>query len=399
MTIMHRWFRTLVFSPLLLIACCSGNESTGKSEESQDTTAVTKSTDKESIPVPVPLVAVHDDFNRAALFLAGLPQIDSGYFSTLSQKALWKEHAAEMDQIWKKASHLRLDTLKYWQQDELSKQIQDSLPLFYPYSGPDFLHAYYFYPNAAAWHLIAIEPVILLPDWKRMTDAQMKQYLFNLRTALRDVIGKSYFITKHMMSDLNSAQVGGVLPVFCVFLARTGHRVLNLETIRLDVAGRQITDSVKYHGFRFSVTADGYTQKTLSYMKYDLSDKYLSAHSEFMKWVESLGPKNTFVKAASYLMHYKGFGISRDASTVNTQSIFQDDTGIPLKYMDTTLWSVKLYGAYTRPIKDFSDMMIQEDLKKLYQVTPANEIGIIPFPLGYHVVGDKIQNHQLFIRK
>ena len=83
----------------------------------------------------------------------------------------------------------------------------------------------------------------------------------------------------------------------------------------------------------------------------------------------------------------------------NTSSIFQDDSGIAIRYVDTNKFDVNLFGKYTRPIKDFSDVTYQKDLAALYEKTPASERPEIPFSLGYHVVSDKIQNHQLFIRR
>jgi hypothetical protein len=69
------------------------------------------------------------------------------------------------------------------------------------------------------------------------------------------------------------------------------------------------------------------------------------------------------------------------------------------RYVDTTQFNVNLFGEYTRPIKDFGDYTIQKDLAELYEKTPAEKRPSIPFPLGYHVVADKIQNHQLFVSK
>jgi hypothetical protein len=377
-------------------SCSSNPSDTAESTlENSDTAATTVQPE----PAPEPLKVIDPYWNNTARFLAGLPQPDSSLYTALEAMPAWQSHATEMEEIWQKASTLRLNALNEWTRTVLSPEIADTLPLFYPYSGPDFMHAFHFYPNAPAWHMIAIEKVVPLPDFTQMSNDQLAAYLGGLRTALRDVIGKSYFITVHMMKDLKSDQVGGVLPLFSVFLARSGMNILNVETIKLSESGQQVAETAAPHGLRFSLTQDGFTYRELTYMEYDLSDKNLEKHPEFMTWVTSLGPKNAFVKAASYLMHYKGFGISREATTSNTRSLFQDDTGIPLKYMDMNLWNVKLFGAYTRPIKDFSDMMIQQDLKALYEATPDSLIGTIPFPLGYHVVGDKIQNHQLFIRK
>ncbi len=379
------------------LSSCSGSESAEQPNNHKEKAS--------SIPVgssiaatPVELIANDPIYQQTALFLAGIPQEDSCYFSNLEKHDWWQDHRQEMDALWQKAESLRLTQLKEWQQTELSLRIPDTLPLFYPFSGPDFLHAWYFYPYAASYHMIAIEPVVLFPDWYTMSEQQLKQYMTQLRASLRDVIGKSYFITQHMMSDLKEEAVGGVLPVYYVFLARTGHRILHTQSVRLDTAGELVQAATNYHGLKLKITQDGFHSKEITYLDYNLADDYLNIHPEFMKWVESLGPKNAFVKAASYLMHYKGFGEARKAIQINTQSIFQDDTGLPLKYIDGQQWNIRLYGSYTRPIKNFTDQMMQYDLKALYDETPSSDKGTIPFPLGYHVVGDKIQNHQLLTR-
>ena len=67
--------------------------------------------------------------------------------------------------------------------------------------------------------------------------------------------------------------------------------------------------------------------------------------------------------------------------------------------MDSTQFNTTLFGDYTRPIDDFGDHTFQKDLEKLYLNTPKENRPMIPFPLGYHVVEDKIQNHQLFTKK
>lgn len=379
------------------VSCSSSDTSSKKtgSETSENDTVQTVVVE----PAPQPLAVVSPIYQQTANFIAGLPQQDSCFFSLLQAKPFWQEHAAEMEKLWSKAEELRLSALKKWREEELSPKIIDTLPLYYPFSGPDFLHAWYFYPEATAYHMIALEPVVLFPEWEKLSESQLKTYLANLRTSLRDIIGKSYFITVHMMKDLKAGEFSGVLPVYYVFLARTGHTILNTETIQLDGSGNQVATNSDYYGLRLSVTQDGFEEKTISYMKYDLSDTYLAAHPEFAKWVDGMGPKNVFVKAASYLMHYRGFDMVRQTVNTNTMSIFQDDTGLPLKHMDTITFNLKLYGAYTRPIKDFSEATYQSDLKTLYDKTPKEEIGVIPFPLGYHVVGDKIQNHQLLIKK
>lgn len=352
------------------------------------------------VEAPKPLPSVSEEFNRTALFLAGVSQTDSSYFSQLETKEFWKAHVIEMNSIWKKAEDSRLNIISSWRDKSLTPAINDSLPLYYPFSGADFLHAWYFYPNAPQYHLVALENVTLLPDFEKMSEAQLTEYLASLRNSLRDVIGKSYFITMHMQTDLKSGNYSGILPLYYVFLSRTGHRILNLETISMDSAGiHQVSTEKRFTGVRIKMTKDGVTEKSLTYMKFDLGDDNLKANQQYQNWVASLGQKNVFLKAASYLLHYNSFAEARKSIFSTTSSIFQDDSGLAYRYVDTTQFDVKLFGEYTRPIKDFGDYTIQKDLALLYDKTPAEERPQIPFPLGYHVVADKIQNHQLFVSK
>lgn len=390
------WFIPVLL--VFLVAC------TSEQKKSAEETTQPKKTDTiqdqldaidEQYAPAYPKDSIHD---RMALFLAGLPQEDSSVFAQWETTDWWQEHARQMDELWTQAEEVRLSNLREWEAEELSNYLNDTLPLFYPFSGPDFLHAHYFFPEAKSYHMIAIEPVITF-DLKAMNEAQIQEYLRSLRSSLRDVLGKSYFITTHMMEDLKEQKVKGVLPLFYVFLARTGHEILDVETARLDSSGIMVYDDASYHGLSILCMRDGTDSPVLvEYMDLNLVDHELN-RKPFDTWVNGIGAKNGFVKAASYLMHYAGFSVIRDAMQRNTMTIFQDDTGIPLKYLDTDTYNIKLYGAYTRPIKNFTDQMMQKDLKALYESTPKEEIGTIPFPLGYHVVGDRIQNHQIFTRK
>lgn len=390
------YFKLFILFVLLVVASCKGNDSDRNKhsiEVVNDSTALSG-----DLYQPEPLMASDIRFNQTAFFLSGIKQQDSCVFSEYENKEFWKYHASEMDKLWEKATDLRLNKISDWRNSTFKNIINDTLPLFYPFAGGDFIHAWSFYPEASAYHLIAMEGIKLLPDFKSMDEKALIAYLTSLRSSLRDVIGKSYFITKHMITDLKEGDYAGLLPLYHVFLARTGHQILNIEPIRLDTNGRHVVDSLSYHGVRIQTTFDGYQEKTLTYLKFDLSDKNINNSTYFKSWVNSLGEKNVFLKAASYLPHYNSFQEIRKLMFEGTSSIFQDDSGIAYRYVDTTKFDVKIFGRYTTPIKDFSEHTYQKDLANLYERTPASERPEIPFSLGYHVVGDKIQNHQLFIR-
>ena len=384
----------LIFFVSILSSCKEySSKSTQSSNESQsDSVELTGALRKPLVP--------HDSiFIQTAAFLGGIKQKNPSIYSDLENKEFWRLHASEMEKIWDKATDLRLKKIYNWTDSTFLEIVNDSLPLFYPFAGGDFLHAQAFYPNASGYHLVAREKISLLPDFVEMDEKELTDYLANLRNSMRDVVGKSYFITKHMMSDLKNGSFEGLMPLYYAFLARTGHQILNVEPIRFDREGKYVFDSVNYIGVRMQITPDGFREQTLTYMNFDLGDNNIRSNSYFKDWVQSLGQKNVFLKAASYLPHYTTFQEIRSLMLDNTSTIFQDDSGIPYRFVDTTKFNVKLFGRYTTPIKDFSDITYQKDLAALYEKTPPSERKEIPFSLGYHVVSDNIQNHQIFIRR
>ena len=66
-----------------------------------------------------------------------------------------------------------------------------------------------------------------------------------------------------------------------------------------------------------------------------------------------------------------------------SNSILEDDTGIPFKYFDHVDWNVNLFGLYVLPVKDFRENLYQKDLKDAYADTDLYK-GELPFSLGYH---------------
>jgi hypothetical protein len=111
----------------------------------------------------------------------------------------------------------------------------------------------------------------------------------------------------------------------------------------------------------------------------------------------NLGDVNSFVKAASYLMHYKTFSEIRNVILDHSVVHIQDDTGIPFKYFDTEKSTIRLYGKYVTPVKDFSESLFQEDLDSAFN-NSSYYAGKLPFSMGYHW-GSKDQNQMVVLRK
>jgi hypothetical protein len=333
-------------------------------------------------------------------FLAGFNQTSSNAFSKLEDDKFWQEYKLMMDSSWTRMTRDRLNKMRDWEESHLGNQINDTLPLFYPFSGPDFLHANLIYPKTKTFVLAALEPIIELPHMSELSLKERDVYLDTLANSLRDIFQKSYFITTHMTSDFK--KVKGVLPLLYVFMERSGYELLTSKFIYIDSTGvEKEVDAKKQHWkktpgvkitFRDRTTKE---VKTLYYFSISISNQGLQERPEFDKFIKSFGPVNVFVKSASYLMHISLFTDIKKLIFSQANSIFQDDTGIPYRdFKRKKDWSVTLYGEYVKPISDFVADTYQADLDSAYKKIKTE---VLPFSLGYHWRNQK-QNY-LLIKK
>ncbi len=331
-----------------------------------------------------------------ARFIAGINQVEKNSFSVLENDHYWKEYKTAVDTGWTKMYNGRLSKMKDWEASTLSSSVNDSLSLFYPFSGPDFLHAYYLYPNTKEFVLGALEPIVDLPSLNTLKEKQRDKFLDSLRHSLRDIFYKSYFITTHMQSDLK--QIRGVLPALYFFIERTGHEILEQKFISLDANGkiRELTETElrkRIPAVRLTIRdVETHQVKTIYYFNLDLSDTGLARKPEFLKFAVTKAPFNTFLKSASYLLTNPTFSTMRNFILTNTKTLFQDDTGVPYRFLKTRLdFSVQLYGEYVKPVSDFGSYTYQADLDSAYKTANKKPL---PFSLGYHW-STKIQNYML----
>jgi hypothetical protein len=288
-----------------------------------------------------------------------------------------------------------------WEKSTFSKSVDGSLPLFYPFSGPDFLHAFYLFPHAHQYMLAALEPIRAVVPLDASTEKFRDAFLDSLGHSLRDIFNKSYFITNHMEKDLK--QVKGVLPALYFFIERTNHEMLAQKFITVDSLGNEVeiygkkinwqkTPGVKIT-FRDRTTNE---VKTLYYFSVSISNGGLKDRPNFVRFIASKAPFNSFVKSASYLMHKDAFTKIKDLLIANSNHVFQDDTGMPYKYLKNKLnWKGQFYGEYVKPVRDFSSELYQKDLDSAYQASKPQPL---PFSLGYHW-STKKQNYMLFSKE
>lgn len=330
--------------------------------------------------------------------MAGLEQGHDDAFARLEHEPSWKEYKKSMDSSWNLMYDARLSKMKAWQTGSFKSKLNDSLVVFYPFSGPDFLHCYYLYPTSREFIFAALEPIHAPPLLDTLGESSRKKFLDSLGHSLRDIFHKSYFITSKMKVDIKN--VKGVLPPLYFFVERTGHELTGEEFFHLDSLGDEVpTKITQLHWHRtpgvkltFRDRTSGET-KQLYYFSISLSNQGLQERPEFQTFLKRKGPFNTFMKSASYLLHRDKFTDMKKLVLDHSVSLFQDDTGVPYQDLRKKLnWNIQLYGEYVMPVSEFGEARFQPDLDSAYRVSKSKEP--LPFSLGYHW-GTRKQNYQL----
>jgi hypothetical protein len=304
--------------------------------------------------------------NDTARFLAGMPPSAESPLAALSREPSWQQHAKFFDSAWNRLDKQQLSKVRAWSGENLTERRP---VMFYMFSGPDFLYADAFFPNASTYVLSGLEPVGPVPDVTKLSRGSLPHALGHLRSSLNNVLNYSFFITKDMRRKLSGSQMPGTLPVLYVFLARSGKTIRDVTFVSLDKDGSlhaagEVGSAATAHGAKIVFSgSDGRTQ-TLYYFRTDLSDSGVRG-SGFLKFCERLGTGGSFVKSASYLMHSDGFSKVRDFLLARSASIVQDDSGIPVRFFHPGVWELRPFGRYVGPIRIFRNRH-QAKLRELF---------------------------------
>jgi hypothetical protein len=292
--------------------------------------------------------------NDTARYLAGLRPLESGRAAELSASPAWQQHAQALGADWDKFASRSWRKIRSWSGSELSGVGNSRSPVFYPFSGPDFIYVYNYFPDASAYLLCALEPVGEVPDLARIDSSS----LLSLRNSLHTLLYAGYFVTKSMRTDLR-----GTLPLMLVMLARSGCTITHLDRIGSGV-------DIQF------LPSGGGGERHLIYLTADLSG---GIRGEVSARIHQLNPKNAYIKSASYLLHQDGFSGIRTLLLNQCNLIVQDDSGIPVRYFSPQKWTLRLYGAYTPPLNLFKQYM-QADLAELYAHSSSKSV---EFGVGY----------------
>jgi hypothetical protein len=290
--------------------------------------------------------------NDTARFLAGMPVDADSPLAPLTKDGSWQAHARSFDGAFGRLDQGQLARIRAWSAANLTTP-RDAM--FYMFSGPDFLYANAFYPNAKTYVLAGLEPVGTVPDLTTLRGS-LAPNLYHLHGSISSLLSHTFFITHRMRADLHVGRVNGTLPILYVFLARSGKTVREVSLVRIDEQGAVQPDDASRtnaaRGVKIVFAGTDGEPRTLYYFSTNLSDDGVKS-SNFIKFLDSLGPGDSLIKSASYLLHSGGFRNVRDFLIAKSAALVQDDSGVPLHYYDPKKWELMPFGRYLGPIGVF----------------------------------------------
>jgi len=332
--------------------------------------------------------------NDIAKYIAGIKPNKNSKIFKLINNDIWMQYSANSDSVWDVINHKNILKMDKWRDNELNDINKQIKTVFYPFSGPDFLFVNKFFPNAEKYYMFALENIGELPDIGKFNKYKLELYLSEINYSMRDITKSTFFITKNMINDLNKPEVGGVLPIIMVFMARTNNNILSIKPVKINSEGEieYLKSYINYKGknrygkgFEICFCKDNPNIKHyLYYFPYDLSNNGFKYYPELSKFISKLDSLTvTYIKSASYLMHNKDFTEIKKHILQKTLFLVQDDSGIPYSDFDKSKWNITLYGKYIKPISDFSWCM-QKNLKDAYE----KESKPMPFKIGYGYISN-----------
>ncbi len=324
--------------------------------------------------------ATADDNARV---LAGMAPSAGSPLEPLTRESSWQAHAKYFDKAWAELEQRQLSKIRTWS----ATNIPSRKPvLFYMFSGPDFLYADAFFSDASTYVLSGLEPVGQIPDLAALPPRALGGELRGLQSSLNSVLSFSFFITKKMKTELRDGRLTGTLPILYTFLARSGKTVKETTLVSLNPDGSMTPFDAAAQpakgispGAKITFSSSGGAEQTLYYFNTDLSDWGLKS-SGFLTFCKGLGQGDSFVKSASYLMHSDNFSAVRDFIVANSATLVQDDSGVPLRFLDGKSWRLTAFGRYLRPIGIFSRKTYQPQMQEMFAKGHAQPLD---FGIGY----------------
>ncbi len=388
-----------------IFSSCHNNTAT--KDDLKNNTTQTDTIVKDSItkPLTLPASCNNDTLNAMANIISGIKDTVLVPFQYVQNRKDYQSFHKNFDKRWMTYDSARLTPLRNFKTTEIDKMMKPQKTLFYPFSGPDILYAQTFFPEAEKYIMIGLEPVGSLPNFNQNEKDSLFKYFNKINTSLNAILKFSFFRTASMSQDLKNTEVDGTLHLLFLFLKRTGNSICSAKPITIDSLGSYVYLSsfqdlkklkANNKGIEIIFTDKNNQTKTLNYFSLNAADGGLKPNKGFTTFLKNMGPMNTYLKGASYLMHKDYFSIVRNIILNQSAQVIQDDSGIAFHYFteNNSKWEYQFYGQYTKPIPMFS-AFYQSDLDSMYQHQTTKPLG---FGIGYNF-RDKNSNFMIATKR
>jgi hypothetical protein len=177
--------------------------------------------------------------NDTARLLAGMQPSPDSPLMALTKEHAWQQYAKRFDDIFSNLESRQLTPIRAWSRAKLTSP---STVLFYMFSGPDFLYADAFFPNASTYVMSGLEPTGSVPDLTKLSRNSLARELRNIEESLNSILRYSFFRTIEMRQTLVAGRITGTLPILYVFLARSGKTIRDVSLVRIGEDGTAQVD-------------------------------------------------------------------------------------------------------------------------------------------------------------
>lgn len=332
-------------------------------------------------------IVLHDTVIKCSVdtFLNDYASIISGkeptkYFRTVYNTDSWKKIQQSIDQEWQYVLVNKINKIKSWT-DSTMHNVTSSHNLIYPFAGADFLYANLFYTNADNTVMIGLEE----PGAVMVDTTDLNKFLGHVTKVYKSLYYSNhagFFRTLSMKEELNEPDLNGTIPALLFYISKMGYSISSVKNIEIDSLGSlSFSNSTHTYACQIEYFNQDNRLRRLYYIKYDLSDYSMSSDSRLVKFLDKFNDPNVLIKSASYLMRSDNFSVIRNYLLNKSHCLLQDDSGVPFKYFDKTVWNVLLFGKYSKTIPLFKNSF-QPDLRDAFQNSP---VGNLPFNIGYNI--------------
>lgn len=325
----------------------------------------------------------------AGRLLGAQPLEDDSALARLASAAWYQNYQRTVRAAWQRYEREHLTPMREWRG---ALAAADSPDVFYPFSGPDISHALTLFPDAEHYVLIGLEPTGRIPAPEDDAPAQIAGGLSQLLSAVQDTLGRNYFKTVDMAEEIGGTEYSGVAGAILFFLGAYNAEVLDAHYLYIEADGSvraesQLQAGPSHQGVRYVFRLNGKV-RTVSYFSLNLADIELARQPNVKRWLASLPPGSTMLKAASFLMYRASFDDIRSVILSRSRRIVMDSSGMPFFYVNRPeQWRVTLYGGYVRPVAMFLERFEPE----LYFAYRSRETSPLPFSYGYNI--ERGQSH------